>query len=318
MSFLEPWWLVLLVGVAALAAAYLLAQRRRGRYAVRFAALPLLERVAGRGPGWRRHVPAVAFGLVTVGLVVGLARPVLELSVPRERATVIVALDVSTSMRAVDVEPSRIDAATAAARTFVASLPDTFNVGLVTFSGTAAVAVAPTLDRTPVLAALQDPDLGDGTAIGDAVGSALAAVRSLDAALASTPEGPPPARVVLLSDGANTAGGPLDAAAAEAAAAGVPVSTIAYGTPAGVIDSGSRTLPVPVDPAALAELAASSGGAAYTAATGAELQEVYDDIGSSVGYRTEQREVTAWVLAAALLAALAAAVTSLRWFARLP
>ncbi|WP_214408320.1 VWA domain-containing protein [Pseudonocardia lacus] len=318
MRFLQPWWLVLLTAVAALALAYVLAQRRRGRYAVRFAALPLLERVTGRGPGWRRHVPAVAFGLVVLGLVVGLARPVLEVAVPRERATVVVALDVSTSMRATDVEPSRIDAATAAARAFVSGLPETFNVGLVTFSGAAAVAVAPTLDRTPVLAALQDPDLGDGTAIGDAVEAALDAVGSLDTALGTTAEGPPPARVVLLSDGANTAGTPIDAAAEAASAAGVPVSTIAYGTPAGVIDSGPRTLPVPVDPAALADLAAAAGGTAYTAATGAELQEVYQDIGSSVGYRTEEREVTGWVLAAALVAALAAAATSLRWFARLP
>jgi Ca-activated chloride channel family protein len=315
MSFMSPWWLLALVGVAALVAAYLLAQRRRGRYAVRFAALPLLERVTGPGPGWRRHVPAVAFMLVTLGLVAALARPTLELQVPRERATVIVALDTSVSMEATDVDPSRIAAATAAARGFVAELPDTFNVGLVTFAGTSAVTVPPTLDRAPVLAALRNPDLASGTAIGSAVESSLEAIRALDSALDTPADEPPPARIVLLSDGANTAGSPLAQAAADAAEAGVPVSTIAYGTPDGTVDNGQR---VPVDPAALAELAAGTGGTAYTAATGAELGDVYADIGSSIGYRTEQREITGWVLAAALLAALVAASTSLRWFARLP
>jgi Ca-activated chloride channel homolog len=315
MSFLSPWWLLALVGVAALVVGYVLAQRRRGRYAVRFAALPLLERVTGPGPGWRRHVPAVAFVLVTLGLVAALARPTLELQVPRERATVIVALDTSVSMEAADVDPSRIAAATAAARGFVEDLPDTFNVGLVTFAGTAAVAVPPTLDRTQVLAALRDPDLTGGTAIGSAVESSLEAIAALDAALGTRAEGPPPARVVLLSDGANTSGSPIGRAAADAAAAGVAVSTIAYGTPEGTMPDGQR---VPVDPAALADLAEATGGAAYTAASGAELGEVYADIGSSIGYRTEQREITGWVLAAALLAALVAAATSLRWFARLP
>jgi Ca-activated chloride channel homolog len=298
--------------------AYVLAQRRRGRYAVRFAALPLLERVAGPGPGWRRHVPAAAFLLVTAGIVLAMSRPVLALEVPRERATVMVALDTSQSMRAADVAPSRIDAATDAARTFVEGLPDTFNVGLVTFAGNAVVAVPPTTDRAPVLAALTDPSLAGGTAIGDAVGSSLRAIADLDATLADVSEGPPPARIVLLSDGANTAGDPVASAAAQAASAGVPVSTIAYGTAEGVIGSGAARQTVPVDPAALADLAAATGGQAYTAATGAELREVYDDIDSSVGRRVEEREVTAWVLGASLLAAAVAALTSLRWFARLP
>jgi Ca-activated chloride channel family protein len=315
MSFVNPWWLLALAGVAALIAAYVLAQRRRGRYAVRFAALPLLERVTGPGPGWRRHIPAVAFVLVTLGLVAALARPIVEVQVPRERATVIVALDVSVSMQATDVTPSRIAAASAAARTFVENLPETFNVGLVTFAGTSALAVAPTLDREPVLAALRDPELSGGTAIGSAVESSLDAITALDIPADIPADGPPPARIVLLSDGANTAGNPIQQAAAEAAGADVPVSTIAYGTPDGTIAAGQR---VPVDPAALADLAAATGGTAYTAASGAELEDVYADIGSSIGYRTEQREITAWVLVAALLAAAAAAATSLRWFARLP
>lgn len=250
-----------------------------------------------------------------------MSRPVITVDVPRERATVMVALDVSSSMRATDVDPSRIAAATVAAETFVEDLPDTFNVGLVTFAGNAAVAVAPTTDRAAVLAALRSPTLAGGTAIGSAVESSLDAIRALDASVAPAtagPEGPPPGRIVLLSDGANTAGSPLPEAVAAAVAAGVPVSTIAYGTPDGTIANGAATMRVPVDAAALAELARGTGGQAYVAATGAELREVYEDIGSSIGYRSEDREITVLVLAAALVAAAAAAGTSLRWFARLP
>ncbi|MEJ3651400.1 VWA domain-containing protein [Actinomycetes bacterium KLBMP 9759] len=315
MTFLSPGWLGLMVVVGALVAAYVLAQRRRSAYAVRFAAMPLLEKVAPRRPGWRKHLPAAAFALTTAGLVLALARPTMPVDVPRERATVIVAVDFSISMQARDVEPTRIDAATAAARTFVSDLPETFNVGLVTFSGNAAVAVPPSTDRTGVLDALHRPNLGAGTAIGDAVLASLGAVRGLDE-LAGTE--PPPARIVLLSDGANTAGTGLAAAASAAARAGVPVSTIAYGTPEGTVTAGGQTQRVPVDSAALDALAQGSGGQSYTAATGEELREVYRDIGSSIGYRTEQQEITGWVLGAALLAALAAGVASLAWFSRLP
>jgi Ca-activated chloride channel family protein len=315
MTFLAPGWLALLAAVAALVAGYVVAQRRRGRYAVRFATLPLLERVVGRGPGWRRHVPAAAFAVATLGIVLGMARPTMPVEVPRERATVIVAVDTSTSMEATDVTPSRIAAATDAARTFVEELPATFNVGLVTFAGSATLTVPPGAERSPVLDALDRPVLTGGTAIGDAVQSALDAVVSLDDQAAQEP---PPARIVLLSDGANTAGSPLDTAARAAVDAGVPVSTIAYGTPEGTITMNGRQQPVPVDAPALADLAAGSGGQAYTAATGDELEEVYRDIGSSIGYRTEEREVTGWVLAGALLAALGAGITSLLWFARLP
>lgn len=311
MRFLSPGWLALLAAVAAVAVAYVVVQRRRGRYAVRFAALPLLERVMPRGPGWRRHVPAVAFLLTMTALVLGIARPVMDVQVPRERATIVVAVDVSMSMGAQDVAPSRIDAAVTAAREFVAELPPAFPVGLVLFSGSSTLAVPPTPDRAAVTAAFDRIRLGPGTAIGDAVRTALDAVR--------TDEGdPPPARVVLISDGANTTGTPLPAAAAAATAAGVPVSTIAYGTPTGTATIDGDTVRVPADVDALADLAAASGGIAYRAESAAELEAVYADIGSSIGFRTEEREVTSAVLAAALLAAFAAAAGSLAWFSRLP
>lgn len=318
MTFLSPVWLGLLGVVAAVVVAYVAAQRRRTSYAVRFAALPLLTKVAPRRPGWRRHVPAVAFALTMVGLVLAIARPTIPVQVPRERATVMVAVDFSISMQAQDVAPTRIAAATAAARTFIEDLPETFNVGLVTFSGSAAVAVSPTTARRAALAALaalERPDLGQGTAIGDAVTASLGAIQTLDADAETEP---PPARVVLLSDGGNTQGSPLAAAAQAATAAGVPVSTIAYGTPEGTVTSGGQTQRVPVDADALAGLARDSGGQTYSAATGEQLEAVYHDIGSSIGYRTEQREITGWVLGAALIAALAAGIASLAWFSRLP
>jgi Ca-activated chloride channel family protein len=312
MRFLAPGWLALLAAVAALAISYVVVQRRRGRYAVRFAALPLLERVMPRGPGWRRHVPAVAFLLTVAGLVLGMARPMMDVQVPRERATIVIAVDVSMSMGAQDVAPSRIEAAEAAAREFVAELPPALPVGLVLFSGSSTLAVPPTPDRAAVAAAFDRITLGPGTAIGDAVHTALDAVRTDGGA------DPPPARVVLLSDGANTRGTPLPDAAAAATAAGVPVSTIAYGTPTGTATIDGETVRVPADVDALAELAAGSGGLSYRAESAAELEAVYADIGSSVGYRTEEQEVTSAVLAAALLAAFAAAAGSLVWFSRLP
>jgi Ca-activated chloride channel family protein len=313
--FLEPGWLALLAVVAALVAAYVVVQRRRGRYAVRFAALPLLERVLPRGPGWRRHVPAAAFLLTVLALVLALARPVADVQVPHERATVVVAVDVSASMGAQDVAPSRIDAALGAARVFVEELPETFNVGLVLFSGTTTVTVPPTVEHGAVLAAFDRVTLGPGTAIGDAVLSALAAIAALDAEAMTDP---PPARIVLLSDGVNTEGSGLPEAAAAAAAAGTPVSTIAYGTPAGTVLLDGVPTRVPADAQALAGLAGDSGGQAYRAETGEELQAVYADIGSSIGYRTEERELTSWAVATALLTALAAAAASLAWFSRLP
>lgn len=315
MRFLAPGWLALLGAVAVLVVAYVVVQRRRGQYAVRFAALPLLERVLPRGPGWRRHVPAVAFLLTVTGVVLALARPIVEVQVPRERATVIVAVDISASMGAQDVAPTRLDAAMAAARTFVDELPDTFNVGLVLFSGSADLTVPPTVDHAAVQAALERVRMSSGTAIGDAVLTAIDGVRTLDAQAATDP---PPARIVLLSDGANTTGSPIPDAAAAAAAAATPVSTIAFGTPEGTTTVGGSAIRVPADVPALAALATDSGGQAYQAETGEELQEVYADIGSSIGFRTEERDVTSAVLAAALLAALAAAAGSLAWFSRLP
>jgi Ca-activated chloride channel family protein len=315
MSFLAPGRLLLLVALLALIAAYVMVQTRRSRYAVRFTTLHLLERVAPTGPGWRRHVPAAAFLLMMGLFVTGFARPTADVRVPREQATVMVAVDVSSSMEATDVEPDRLTAAKRAAHAFVGRLPVRFNVGVVSFSGSASVVVSPTTDRQAVISGIDNLTLGPRTAIGEAIFVSLQSITTFGAQFG---ESAPPARIVLLSDGTNTAGRTPEAGAAKAAQARVPVSTIAYGTPEGVIYQGARVVPVPVDGPALDRIAQTTGGRYYEAATGDELRQVYEDIGSSVGYRIEKREVWAWFIGAGLLLACAAAAGSLLWFSRLP
>jgi Ca-activated chloride channel homolog len=315
MTFREPMWLWLLVVAGALAAAYLVAQRRRSRYAVRFATLPMLERVAPKRPGWRRHVPAAAFLCALVLLVLAVARPVTDVQVPRERATVLVALDTSLSMQATDVSPSRIEVAQQAAVDFVQNLPDQFNVGVISFSRAASVVARPAPDREAAVAAIRGLRLDESTAIGEALFTGLESISSVDASAA---DDPPPARIVLLSDGSNTSGRePLEVARAAAAAA-VPVSTIAYGTPDGTISVDGRVTPVPADTDTLAMVAEQTGGTFYEAQSDSALRGVYEDLQSSIGWRTEQREITALLAGLALGVAVAAGALSLLWFARLP
>ncbi|MFD9947877.1 VWA domain-containing protein [Nonomuraea sp. NPDC059023] len=313
MTLISPVWLWLLVPVALLALAYVLMSVRRSAYAVRFTNLDLLDKVAPKRPRWRRHVPAGALLGMFALLVVGFARPTAEVQVPRERATIMVAFDVSASMGATDVAPDRFTAARAAATQFVRGLPERFNLGLVTFSSEASVAVPPTTDRQAVFGALDRLTTSSGTAIGDAVYSSLEAIAGVDGEAE-----PPPAHIVLLSDGSNTTGRGIREAAEQAAARGVPVTTIAYGTPGGTVELQGNRVPVPVDGPALRELAGAAGGGFYEAASGDELQAVYEDIGTSVGYRTERQEIWMWFVAAGLVAALLAAVGSMIWFSRLP
>jgi Ca-activated chloride channel homolog len=316
MTWESPQRLWLLLAVAALAVAYLVMQRRRSKYAVRFTNLKLLDRLAPKRPQWRRHVPASLFLAMLGLLVVGFARPTDEVQVPRERATVLVAVDVSRSMMADDVAPDRLTAAKAAAHEFVAGLPEQFNVGVVGFAGSASVFVPPVTDRAAVDAGIDRLVEGSagrsGTAIGDAIATALDQIRTLDAnAGADTP----PARVVVLSDGANTAGRDPDEAAGLATELGVPVDAILFGTESGVI-GGSQ--PVPVDGETLQSVAGSTGGNYFTAANTEQLRSAYADIGSSVGFQTERQDVSARFIGIGLVLAALAAIASMFWFARLP
>jgi Ca-activated chloride channel family protein len=313
MDFQDPERLWLALAMLAVAVAYVVLQRRRSRFAARYAAPGMMARLAPRRPGWRRHLSAVAFLAVLALLITAFARPGADGKVPRERATIIIAMDTSGSMIANDIKPNRIEVAKRAALEFVNHLPARFNVGLVSFSQAASVVVPPTTDHQAILAGLERLHTRPQTAIGEAVFTSLAAIANLDPQAA---EEPPPAHIVLLSDGGNTTGRPPEQAAQAAVAAGVPVSTIAYGTPDGRIGRNS-SLAVPVDTQALRQLAETTKGSFYEAASGDELQRVYADVGSSIGFRTERKDMSVWFVGLALLAALGVAVPSLLWFARL-
>lgn len=315
MTYLAPSRLWLLVAVAAVAVAYVVLQwRGRHRYAVRFTNLALLGSVAPRRPGWRRHVPAALLLCSLVAMVGALARPAREEEVPRERATIMLAIDVSISMDATDIAPSRLEAAKAAAVAFTSDLPEPVNLGLVSFAGTATVRVAPTTDRSQVTRAIDRLDLAEATAIGDAVMASLDAIESMPLA----GDEPLPATIVVMSDGETTAGTPNAVAARAAVEAGVPVNTIGFGTDEGTITYEGATVTVPVNQEDLSDLAAATGGQSFAAVTGEELRSVYADIGSSIGFERERREVAAWFQGAALGLALVGAVASLAWFSRLP
>lgn len=318
-TFLTPGWLWLLLAVAALLGLYVLVQFRRRAYAVRFANLDLLGKLAPRRPGWRRHLAFAALLVALASLTVGMAKPTKDTRVPRDRATVVMAIDVSLSMRAQDVEPNRLEAAQAAAKEFVSLLPPRINLGLVTFSGTASVAVAPTTDRASVLRAIDNLELAERTAIGEAVFSSLDAIKTFQSQLQGqdTTEEAAPARVVLMSDGSNTWGRSPEQAVGAAKQAEIPVSTIGFGTDSGYIELEGQRVVVPVDREKLKEIADGTGGSFYAAASAEELSSVYRDLGSQIGYTNERREITTWFVGLGLLFAFAAAGVSLLWSNRL-
>ncbi|MFI2363596.1 VWA domain-containing protein [Promicromonospora sp. NPDC019610] len=332
MSFTDPLILLALVPVAGLAAAYLVIQRRRTRYAVRFATLPMLDRVAPARPRWRRHLATGLVLLALAAFATAAAGPQMQLRVPYERATVIVAIDVSGSMEAQDVMPDRLTAAKQAAVEFVRELPPTVQVGAVAFSGEADLVAPVTSDRALVEDSIAALQAQGGTAIGEAVfASAAEVVRQATAdatapddgpsgpgeVLDDAPADPVPARLVLLSDGYNTAGRSPAESVRAALDAEMPVSTIAYGTPTGVIDNGMRTQSVPADDQSLRTLAEQTGGHFYRAESGAELDQVYEDIGSAIGWRTETTLVTTPLVLLGLALTITATALSLRWFSRL-
>jgi len=305
-------WLLLLVG--ALAVAYVIVQRRRRHYAARFTNVDLLASVAPKRPGWRRHVAAAAMLAALVLLVTAWARPTRPEHVPRERATVMLAIDTSVSMRATDVDPSRLEAAKAAGSKFVHDLPSRFRLGLVAFNGSARQVVAPTQAHGEVGDALRRLRLDERTAIGEAIYTSLDSLHDVPSRTSRRPL----AHIVLMSDGSTNTGRSNESAAAAARRARVPVTTIAFGTDEGTIRTGGEEYPVPVDRESLREIADTTRGRFYEAQSAEQLQSVYGDIGSSVGFRTVQREATAWFVGIALVFAIAGVGASLVWTSRLP
>jgi Ca-activated chloride channel homolog len=315
--FLQPWWLLAVLPVLAAAAAYAWRQRRHNAVAARFSSVEPLGAVAPLRWGRRRHLSATALLLSMLALATAMADPAIDRKEAVERATIVLAIDASLSMKATDVTPSRIEAAQEAAKTFVDVLPAAYNLGLVSFSDTASVLVSPSKDRHTVTAAIDALQFGEATATGEAVFTALQAVAAV------APDGaaaPPPALILLLSDGYRTYGRSIEEAAQAASAANVPVSTIAFGTDKGTIELGigGQVQPVPVDRHALSTLAELTRGKYYEATSRDELRRVYKDVGSSIGYQTVPRPVWVWSVGAGLLFALTAAGLSLLWTSRLP
>jgi Ca-activated chloride channel family protein len=358
MTFLAPLLLLALLLVPVLLGLYVWTQRRRGRYAVRFTNLDLLANLAPKRPSWRRHVPPVLYLAAVAFLVMGLARPSMVVAVPREDATVMLAIDVSGSMKATDVSPTRLDAAREAARSFVAQLPDGLRVGVVAFASRPVTLVQPTDDREVVDDALDSLEALDGTAMGDALMQVLDIAERIQAEApeaAATPDAsaapdgsdapaatdaPDPSAgpdvaddlpeegqlvaAILLSDGANSVGTaePLEAAE-RAAGLGVPIYTIALGTADGRVTVQDQfgqpvTLDVPPDTETLAQIAEITGASAFDAPTAEDLQAVYDHLESRVGFTEEEQEITAWFGAGALVLIVFAAGLSALWFGRLP
>jgi Ca-activated chloride channel homolog len=327
-------WTLLLVPVAL--AAYLLAQRRRSRYTVRFTNLDLLANVVSAKPGWRRHVPPALYLLALAALLVSLARPQALALVPKEQATVVLVMDVSGSMNATDVAPTRLVASQRAAVVFIEELPERFRVGIVSFASTAQTLTRPTTDRVAVHEAIDSLHAEGATAMGDGIERALDVKRPPtppSSGSTARPSPSPPAQgdadeaplvVLLLSDGANTQGRtqPMEAAA-DAKALGVPVFTIALGTDRGMVDvpdetGNLRRIPVPPDTLTLQRIAETTGARFFAAPSNSDLKQVYRELGSKIGFVKEKQEITVVFAATGLLFLVAGATMSLVWFSRFP
>ena len=317
MNFLSPGRLALLLLVAGLAGLYVWVQRRRRHAAVRYTNVALLAEVAPARPGWRRHVPAAAVALALSALVVAIAQPVNQVRVPKEAATIELVLDVSASMDATDVSPTRLQAATSAAKTFVNDLPPQVRVGLISFDRISRVITSATVDHQAVIDGIDRLLLGTGTATGDAIYTALDALAAANdtAGAAGTQKGG--SAIVLLSDGVPTVGRPVLGAAQDAAQQGVPISTIAFGTADGTVTVQGRMVSVPADPDTMASIAEITSGKFFKAVSAKELRSVYKDIGTRVGYETEQHDASGPILTLAVVALLAASGLALIWNGRL-
>ena len=312
MSFAQPFWLATGLVVLALGIGYLIAQRRTRRHTMRFANLELLDKVAPKRPGRWRHLPTA---LVLVGLVlltIALAGPTADTKEPRNRATVMLAIDVSLSMEATDVAPNRLAAAQEAATQFVDDLTPGVNLGIVSFAGIATVLVSPTTDRAAAKQAIAGLTLDERTATGEAIISSLQTIdlfsKSLPGPADGSDPGAPPARIVLMTDGKRTVGRTEQDAAQRAADAKVPVSVIAFGTDNGSIVVNDETIPVPLDTDAMQQIAEISGGDFHTAATADELKSVYAQLGEQIGYEIKQQDVSRpWMIAGTALVIIGSA-----------
>jgi Ca-activated chloride channel family protein len=332
MTFGHPFLLLSLLVIPLAVGIYLLAERRRMRYAVAFTNIDVLASVA-RGRSWRRYVPPLLFLLAVASLCIAVARPHRSTLIPSDRATVILVVDISGSMSSTDVKPTRLKAAQAAVRTFLDHVPSRVRVGLIAFAGEPQVAAPPTTDREVLRASLDQ--IGylrgfGGTALGDALGAAVDLAKPIAPGKAQTiayttaKQGSSPVSILFLSDGKQTRGllQPLEGAQ-RAKDAGIPVYTIALGTPNGTVEGSfgfgpQRTIPVPPDPATLSAIARLTGGKFFAAHSAEAVQSAYKNLGSLIGRVRGRKEVTNEFLAIAAALLLTAGVLSAAWSPRLP
>ena len=320
MTFGWPIALVGLVLVPLLAVVWVWHERRRTRSQAAFGNPDLLPNVVERSPGRLRALPVVIALVALTAMIVGVARPHATVEVPREEATIVLAVDVSRSMKATDVQPTRLDAARAAAKQFLADVPEKFRVGVVSFASRAAVGVVPTEDRELVGSALDALVPGEGTALGDAVALSLRIGRPAE----PTTEPAPPRSILLISDGARDGGRlePADAAE-EAKKQGVPVYSVLVGTGNGVVEETlpgglRRIIRVPPSPETLQQVSQTTGGELFAAPDAEGLRTVYEELGSRLGSRDESREITDVFAAAGVALLLVAAAISAFLFRSVP
>jgi Ca-activated chloride channel homolog len=312
-GFQHPWWFVLfglvVLGLIGLYAAAQIARRRRLQ---RFANTELLDSVAPKRPSMWRHLPPILLAVSLVLFTLALAGPTHDIRIPRNRAVVMLVIDVSQSMRATDVQPTRMAGAQEASKQFVDQLTPGINLGVIAYAGTANVLVSPTTNREASKRAIDNLQFADRTATGEAIFTALSAISTVGAVIGGG-DTPPPAHIVLFSDGKETSPRNPDnpkgayTAARSAKDQGVPISTIAFGTPNGYVEMNNQRVPTPVDDDMMKRIAQLSGGESYTASDTPELKNVYSTLQEQIGYETARGDAaTGWLRLGTVVAALAA------------
>jgi Ca-activated chloride channel family protein len=320
MTFQWPLALLGLIVVPALVALYVIRERRRDDYAARFTTPALLPNLVDDAPGWRRHLPLALLLAALTAMVVGVARPHASMSVQREEATVILAIDTSLSMKAKDVSPTRLLAARRTARAFFAKLPKRFRVGIVGFSGRAYVALPPTEDRALTGAALDALRPGEGTSLGDAIALSTQLARRQRASDGTLP----PTAILVISDGAQMSGRTTPGVAAlRARSSQIPVYAILLGTQDGVITVNlaggfQAQIRVPPSPETLRTVTQVTGGQFFTAPNDSRLRQIYEKLGSRLGHREQSREITDLFAGGSAALLLFGGALSALWFRRMP
>jgi Ca-activated chloride channel family protein len=311
-GFENPWYFLFLLVVLGVVGLYVVVQMKRQKRMLRFANMDLLESVAPKRSTRWRHLPAILLVASLTLLTAAMAGPTNDVRIPRNRAVVMLVIDVSQSMRATDVAPSRLAAAQEAAKQFADQLTPGINLGLIAYAGTATVLTSPSTNRAATKAAIDQLQLADRTATGEGIFTALQAIATVGAVMGGGDE-PPPARIVLMSDGKETVPSNPDnpkgayTAARTAKDQGVPISTVSFGTPYGTVDINDQKQPVPVDDEMLKKIAELSGGNAYTASSLEQLKEVFTTLQEQIGYETTKGDASAgWLRLGALVLALAA------------